>query len=85
VYDRNQQSPEHRLSTKHPPPAVRRPEVGAVSAQQRLDGSDADPRDLAPPPHARTGYAAVLWQAPKETEWSRVAAWCRRADAEGVV
>lgn len=80
--------PEYRLQTECSIPPNRRREVVPVSAQtrqQRLDGGPAPRRRGKPPKHARTGYAALLWRAPPETEWSRVVAWCRRAEAEGVI
>jgi hypothetical protein len=59
--------------------------MSAQTRQQTLDGGAAPERRGKPPEHARKGYAAVLWRAPPGAEWRRVVAWCRRAEAEGVV
>ncbi|WP_049934714.1 hypothetical protein [Haloplanus natans] len=59
--------------------------MSAETRQQRLDGGLADRRRGTPPKNARRGYAEVWWYAPPDTDPRRVATWCQRAAAEGVI
>lgn len=59
--------------------------MSAQTRQQTLDGGGAPRRRGKAPAHAKRGYAMILWRAPPATDWGRIAAWCRRAEAEGVI
>lgn len=88
VYDPPTQYREYRLRTVESQADDRPDGVVAMSAQTRqqtLNGVAAPRRRGEAPAHAKRGYATILWRAPPATEWQRIAAWCRRAEAEGVI